>query len=43
MIKPYVETVRPDLLARLGLWPEGAADFQQRFRAILSARMDHDP
>jgi hypothetical protein len=36
LLREYVEQVQPDLLARLGLWPEEENDFLQRLRAIGS-------
>jgi hypothetical protein len=36
MLREYLELAQPDLLARLGLWPEGENDFVHRFRAITS-------
>jgi hypothetical protein len=40
LIQAYVEEVRPDLLARLGMWPEAEGDFRLRLRALGSRAAD---
>lgn len=42
MIVGFVELHRPDLLARLGLWPEDSSDVRLRLRALRARRAVSD-